>query len=326
MSHLGITQRYEIYHLQKQGANDTTIAKSIGVHKSTISRELKRNSDSRNGIYKVILAQKKADERHLNKHKSIRFTKEIKDFVICWLKEDYSPEQIVGKAKKLKTTCVSVERIYQFIWTDKKQGGILYTHLRTLGKSYQKRANTKSRRDQIIDRVPIEQRPVIVDKKERIGDLEIDLVVGKDHKGALLTIYDRATGILKMAHLKSKSAKEVELKTIQLLEPDMPFIHTITSDNGKEFANHKAIAEALNIDFFFAKPYHSWQRGANENLNGLVRQYFPKKTNFENIEQHKIDSVVKKLNNRPRKRYNFLNPIEKFDLFINQNSNVAFIT
>ena len=153
-----------------------------------------------------------------------------------------------------------------------------------------------------------------------------DLVIGKDHKGALLTINDRATGILKMAHLKSKSAKEVELKTIELLESWMPFIHTITSDNGKEFANHKAIAEALNIDFFFAKPYHSWQRGANENLNGLVRQYFPKKTNFENIEQQKIDNVVEKLNNRPRKRYNFLNPIEKFDLFINQNHSVAFMT
>lgn len=326
MSHLDLSQRYEIYHLQKQGLNYTSIAKSIGVHKSTISRELKRNSDSRNGVYKVTLAQKKAIQRHLNKSKSVRFTKEIKDFVIYWLKEDYSPEQIVGKSKILNVACVSKERIYQFIWADKKQGGILYTHLRTLGKRYQKRGNIYSRRGQLVDRIPIEQRPNIVDKKERIGDLEIDLVIGKDHKGALLTINDRATGILKMAHLKDKSAKEVELKTIELLEPWIPFIHTITSDNGKEFANHKAIAEALNIDFFFAKPYHSWQRGANENLNGLVRQYFPKKSNFEYIEQQKIDSVVEKLNNRPRKRYNFLNPIEKFDKIINQKSNVAFIT
>ena len=326
MAHLGISQRYEIYHLKKQGLTYSSIAKRIGVHKSTISREFKRNSDSRNGVYKVALAQKKTEERHLNKPKSIRFTKEIVDFVTYWLKEDYSPEQIVGKSKRLNVSCVSIERIYQFIWNDKKQGGMLYTHLRTLGKRYQKRENTNSRRGQIADRVPIEQRPEIVDKKDRIGDLEIDLVIGRDHKGALLTINDRATGILKMAHLKNKSAKEVELKTIELLESWTPFIHTITSDNGKEFANHKVIAEALNIDFFFAKPYHSWQRGANENLNGLVRQYFPKKTNFESLEQQKIDKVVEKLNNRPRKRYNFLNPIEKFDIIINQMTDVAFIT
>ena len=123
------------------------------------------------------------------------------DFVTYWLKEDYSPEQIVGKSKRLNVACASIERIYQFVWNDKKQGGMLYTHLRTLGKRYQKRANTNSRRGQIVDRVPIEQRPEIVDKKDRIGDLEIDLVIGKDHKGALLTINDRATGILKMAHL-----------------------------------------------------------------------------------------------------------------------------
>ena len=150
-------------------------------------------------------------------------------------------------------------------------------------------------------------------------------MIGKGHKGALLTINDRATGMLKMEHLKSKSAKEVEIKTIELLEPWMPFIHTITSDNGKEFSNHKAISNALGIDFFFAKPYHSWQRGANENLNGLVRQYFPKKYNFDTIKQLDVDRVVLKLNNRPRKRYNFLNPIEKFDQFINLNSSVAFM-
>ena len=326
MSQLGISQRYEIYHLQKQGSSFIDIAKHIGVHKSTISRELKRNSDSRNGVYKVSLAQKKAEERHSNKPKYLHFTKEIKDFVVQWLKEDYSPEQIVGKARILHVACVSVEKIYQFIWSDKKQGGTLYTHLRTLGKRYQKRSNTNSRRGQIIDRIPIEQRPEIVERKERFGDLEIDLVIGKDHKGALLTINDRATGMLKMEHLKSKSAKEVEIKTIELLEPWIPFIHTITSDNGKEFSNHKAISNALGIDFFFAKPYHSWQRGANENLNGLVRQYFPKKYNFDTIKQLDVDRVVLKLNNRPRKRYNFLNPIEKFDQFINLNSAVAFMT
>jgi len=326
MSHLELSQRYEIYHLRNQGISYTEIAQNIGVHKSTVSRELKRNSDQRSGVYKVALAQSKAVKRHLDKAKHIGFTSSIEAFIIKWLKEDYSPEQIVGKSKRLNVSCVSVERIYQFIWQDKKQGGVLYKHLRTRGKRYQKRGDLNSKRGQIPDRVDIEKRPNIVELKQRFGDLEIDLIIGKDHKGALLTINDRATGFLKMAYVESKEAKEIELKTIKLLEPWVPFINTITSDNGKEFANHRAIAEQLNIDFYFAKPYHSWQRGANENLNGLVRQYFPKKFNFDQIDTKQINDVVEKLNNRPRKRYNYFTPNEKFDEFINQNSDVAFIT
>lgn len=326
MSHLTLEQRYEIFYLKNQGWNNKNVAKQIGVHPTTITRELERNSDKRSAVYKPKLAQQKTIERHKNKIKHIGFTKQVKEFVIYWLKEDYSPEQIVGKAKVLTTFCVSAERIYQFIWLDKKQGGTLYRHLRTKGKRYQKRGNTNNRRGQIPDRVGIDKRPKIVDKKERFGDLEIDLVIGKDHKGALLTINDRATGLLKMAYVKSKEAKEVTLKTIELLEPWIPFIHTITSDNGKEFTEHKLIAEALNIDFYFAKPYHSWQRGANENLNGLVRQYFPKKHNFDTIKREQVELANHKLNNRPRKRYNFFSPNQMFNLFIQNNSNVAFIS
>ena len=326
MPQITLDQRYEIFQLLKQGYNNTVIGKSIGFHPTTIGRELRRNSDKRSGVYSPKLAHSKAVQRHLDKPKLIRFTQQIKDFVIQWLKEDYSPEQIVGKANNLGVTCVSVERIYQFIWLDKKQKGTLYRHLRTLGKRYQKRGNTNNRRGQIPDRVAIDKRPEIVEKKERFGDLEIDLIIGKAHKGALLTINDRATGMLKMAYHKNKEAKEVELKTIELLASWEPFIYTITSDNGKEFTNHKAIAEQLNIDFYFAKPYHSWQRRANENLNGLVRQYFPKKANFDNIEIKQVNETVEKLNNRPRKRYDFLTPNEKFDEFITSNSNIAFIT
>ena len=326
MPQITLDQRYEIFLLLKQGYNHTEIGKSIGFHPTTISRELVRNSDKRSGVYNPKLAHSKAVKRHVNKPKIIRFTQQIKDFVVQWLKEDYSPEQIVGKAKKLGVACVSVERIYQFIWLDKKQKGALYKHLRTLGKGYQKRGNINNRRGQIPDRVAIDKRPEIVEKKERFGDLEIDLIIGKGHKGALLTINDRVTGMLKMAYLKNKEAKEIELKTIELLASWIPFIHTITSDNGKEFTNHKEIAEQLNIDFYFAKPYHSWQRGANENLNGLVRQYFPKKTNFDDIKNEKVIQTVEKLNNRPRKRYDFLSPNEMFDQFIESNSNIAFIT
>ncbi len=243
-----------------------------------------------------------------------------------YLEQDYSPEQIVGYANRLGKPCVSVEWIYQFVWKDKKNGGLLYKHLRTKGKKYKNRSNLNNTRGQIVGRIDITQRPNIVEKKERFGDLEIDLVIGANHKGALLTINDRATGMLKMKYIESKESKVVEQNAIELLEEWTPFIHTITSDNGKEFANHKEIAKELNIDFFFAKPYHSWQRGANENLNGLVRQYFPKKTNFDLIQENQVKKVEKILNNRPRKRYNYLTPNEVFVNAINNNGVVAFMT
>jgi IS30 family transposase len=146
--------------------------------------------------------------------------------------------------------------------------------------------------------VDISKRPAIVDVKTRIGDLEMDLIIGKDHEGALLTINDRVTGVLKMAKIESKEAAVIEAKAVELLGDWKPFLQTITTDNGKEFSNHKAIAEKLEIAFFFARPYHSWERGANENLNGLVRQYFPKKSNLTIITEQQVNEVVDKLNNR----------------------------
>ena len=324
--YLTLSQRYEISILNKQKLSKSIIAERIGKDKSTIYRELKRNSDGRGGQYKTELAQRKCEFRHIEKNKKEAFTSSIKAFVIDYLEQDYSPEQIVGYAKRLSKPCVSVERIYQFVWKDKKKGGLLYKHLRTKGKKYKKRDNLNSGRGQIIGSVDITQRPKIVDKKERFGNLEIDLVIGANHKGALLTINDRATGMLKMRYLENKESEVIEKNTVELLEEWMPFIHTITSDNGKEFANHKEISEELNIDFFFAKPYHSSERRANENLNGLVRQYFPKKTNFDLIQNEQVKKIEEILNDRHRKRYGYLSPNEVFVNTINNNGLVAFIT
>ena len=277
MSHLTLSQRYEISILNQQKLSKPAIADRIGTSRSTVYRELKRNSDGRSGQYKADLAQKKCELRHQQKNKEKAFTSDVQDFVELYLKQDYSPEQIVGYARRMEQCCVSTERIYQFVWKDKRDGGTLYKHLRTRGKKYKTRGSLNTGRGQIEGRIDISLRPKVVDQKERFGDLEIDLVIGANHKGALLTINDRATGMLKMKYIESKEAKVIENNTIEVLEEWMPFIHTITSDNGKEFTNHSEIAEKLNIDYFFAKPYHSWERGANENLNGLVRQYFPKK-------------------------------------------------
>ena len=214
---------------------------------------------------------------------------------------------------------------YQYIWEDKRRGGLLFKHLRTKGKKYKKRGHLKDKRGLIVGRVDICERPSIVEKKSRLGDLEIDLVIGKDHKGALLTINDRASGVLFMDKVESKEALLIQQKTIELLQDWKPLIKTITSDNGKEFANHQSIAEVLEIDYYFAKPYHSWERGANENLNGLIRQYFPKKSNFENITKQEIETVINTLNNRPRKRFGYKTPNEIFAQKLNELDAVAFM-
>jgi transposase, IS30 family len=314
MAHLTITQRYEIGVLFTQGFSISAIARAIAKDKSVISRELKRNADGRNGVYKAKLAQQKTDQRHASKPKFISFSPSIKSTIIRLLNEQYSPEQIVGRCEVIKDPCVSTERIYQFIWADKKAKGMLYKHLRSKGKRYAKRGALKGSRGKIKGRIGIENRPVEVEDKERLGDFEADLVIGQNHKGALLTVVDRVTGQLSMAKLKSKEAKEVSLALIKLLSNVGYAINTITTDNGKEFANHLDVAKELSIDYFFANPYASWERGANENLNGLIRQYFPKKHNFDLITEEQINYVINQLNNRPRKRLNFLSPNEKLKL------------
>lgn len=326
MSHLTLEQRYKIESYLSLGKSYEIIGQYIGRDKSVVSREVKRNSDLRNQVYKAKLAQKKAEERHKNKAKRCLLTNQVKDHIQSKLKNKYSPEQIVGRAKKEGVFMVSVECIYQYIWRDKKQKGNLYKYLRTKGKRYKKRVHSKDNRGVLVNRIDIDKRPKIVDKKERLGDLEIDLVIGKDHKGALVTINDRATGILFMGKIARKQADLVVAKTIELLKDWKPFLKTITSDNGKEFANHQVISEKLNIDYYFAKPYHSWERGANENLNGLVRQFFPKKTNFEHITQQQINTAINNLNNRPRKRFGYKTPNEILAEKLDNFESVAFIS
>ena len=319
MKHLTLEQRYKIEVLLSENLSQGNISKKLGVHKSSISREIKRNSDERNKVYKAPLAEKKTRIRHQIKPKNILLTAEVIEYVREKIELDYSPEQIVGVAINSSINCVSIETIYNYIWTDKKKGGKLYIHLRTRGKRYQKRGNLKARRGSVIERAGIEQRPAIVDEKLRIGDLEMDLIVGLAHNGVLLTINDRVTGVLKMAKLDNKEASTITQKAIELLADWKPFLQTITTDNGKEFAYHKQIAESLNIDYFFARPYHSWERGANENLNGLVRQYFPKKYDFDLITEEDVMRVVNKLNDRPRKRFGFKSPNQIFSQTIENN-------
>lgn len=312
MSHLTQEQRYTIAVLKQNGISNTEIAKTIGKCKTVIGRELARNSDKRNGEYKYELACKKAQSRKDNKPHFSKLNDNIKQEVNNLLREKLSPEQIVGISKIKGVEMVSHETIYKYIWSDKKQKGELYKHLRSQGKKYKSRSNLKEKRGQIPNRQDISLRPPIVEKRERFGDLEIDTIIGKDHKGAILTINDRVTGVLWIKKLTGKDALELAKETIQLLSPLKENIKTITADNGKEFAQFEMIAKELNIDFYFAKPYCSWQRGSNENNNKLIRQYIPKKTDFDTISDEFIEKINSDLNLRPRKRFNFENPLYMF--------------
>lgn len=325
MSHISYEQRYTISRMLKQGYSQTSIGAVLGRSKSVICREIHRNKDLRSGEYKPDLAQKKYRQRQKEKDKYIRFTDSVKNDIEALIEEDYSPEQIVGTLKKRGVPTVSHESIYQHIWKDKKQNGLLHTHLRRKGRHYRKRGSNKDSRGIIRGRVSIDQRPPIVEKRERFGDLEVDLIIGKNHKEAIVTINDRASGVLKMKKVASKESDIVANAINDLLADWMPYIHTITSDNGKEFAAHETVASKLNLDYYFAHPYHSWERGSNENLNGLIRQYIPKKSDFSKLSDEFIKTIEDKLNNRPRKRYNFETPIFVMEKLL-FNQNVAFVS
>lgn len=313
MSQVTFEQRYTIGVMLQQNFKQIDIAKAIGKDKSVVSREIKRNCDNRNGEYRSDLAQRKRDSRQKERIRYRKLDETMSEFINEKLAEKWSPEQISNRCKKDNIDMVSHERIYQYIIADKDEGGELYKQKRRK-KKYASRLKNKECRGKIKGQTSITERPKIVEEKTRFGDLEVDLIIGENHKGALITINDRRTGYAKIKLMKTKNAKQIAKAIIKELQPLKKYIHTITSDNGKEFAEHAYISKKLGIDYYFAEPYSSWQRGANENFNGLVRQYYPKKTNFEQLTWREIKDVEKQLNQRPRKRLGFNTPLEEINL------------
>ena len=303
--------RYQLSALNESGMNQTQIALQLGVNQSSISRELKRNTGKRG--YRVKQADGKAAARRKNAISCPVMTPETIQEITSKIKENWSPEQIAGRldSKLEKVIKVSHETIYKFIWADKKQGGDLYTYLRRKAKKYTSRSKEKQAgRGFIKDRVGIEERPREVDERSRIGDWEIDLVIGKGHSGALLTIVERVTRYTVTKRIFDKSARTVTDATVELLAPFKKSVLTITADNGKEFAYHKEVSKELDCGYYFADPYCSWQRGLNENTNGLLRQYWPKSTDFKLICDDSVRANLVQLNNRPRKMLLFSTPFE----------------
>ena len=308
---LTLEKRYHISALQKAGLKQKEIAEKTAVHPSTISRELRRNRDRLRG-YDAELAQIRSTKRHQEKCKRQSFNRHIEKYIRSKLKQDWSPEQISGRMKIDLSITVVHETIYRYIYANKANGGRLYKLLRHKNKKYHKRSNDYKARGVLIDRVMIDKRPRIVEKKSRIGDLEIDTVIGKNHVGALVTVVDRKSKFTLIKNVPSRQATVVTKALIEMITPIKAITHTITSDNGKEFAYHKEVAAALDADFYFANPYHSWERGLNEHTNGLIRQYLPKKSEFIDVSKDEIIMIQNRLNHRPRKVLGYKTPYEVF--------------
>jgi len=299
-------QRCQISVLKKRRCSQREIAESVGVNQSTVSRELKRNTGARG--YRHKQAQEWVQNRRQSACRATKMTLEMIATIESKLRIEWSPEQISGWLLNEGEELISHESIYLHVWADKQSGGDLYTHLRRQGRKYDKRRHGKSTRGQIKRRVSIDDRPKVVDDKARIGDWEIDTMIGKGHSGALVTIVERATNFTVSKQVASKSAAAVTQATIELLEPLKDVVYTITADNGKEFSFHEEISETLGADVYFAHPYSSWERGLNENTNGLIRQYFPKNTDFKKVSQAEVRHAVERLNARPRKYLDFKTP------------------
>jgi len=303
-------QRYQIYAFMKAHFSKTNIASEIGVHKSTISRELRRNQGKKG--YRPKQAHAMALKRRTEANKFVKLTPQVIVFINECIQQDFSPEQVSGFLARTHHLRISHETIYQYILNDKTKGGTLYRHLRLSHKKRRKRYGSHDRRGQIHGRISIDERPTIVETKERIGDWEIDTIIGKQHKGALLSLVERKSKFTLIRKLEKKQADLVAEAAIHLLKPYKEKVCTITADNGQEFAHHESIKEHLKTTVYFAHPYHAWERGLCENTNGLIRQYFPKGLHFELITDTQVQMVMNRLNNRPRKTLGYKTPNEVF--------------
>jgi transposase, IS30 family len=307
---LNLSERYRIGAMLEMHLSIDVIANAVKRSPTTIRAEVRRGRHGQSGVYCPESAQRSARARKANNAGRLNNTVWLE--VQRQLDGQWSPEQITGRLQACGDAEIRVshQSIYNWIARDKSAGGQWFRKLRC-AKPYRRR-NTKETRGKIQNRRDITERPEIVEERGRIGDWEIDLVVGADHKGMLITANERLSGLSLQKWVPNKTSEKVAVGVIHLLAPFKAFVHTITADNGLEFAKHEFMASALEADFYFAKPYASWQRGSNENTNGLIRQYFPKGRRLDQVNEYEVMYCVNQLNNRPRKRHGYKTPIEVF--------------
>jgi len=306
MSHLTLNQRYQIWALRH--LKPAEIARKIGKHRSVVTREI-----AATGLPLSDYNPQKAQRAYWARgaKNATKTTPAMRAIIEEGLLKQWSPEQIKARASSLGQPMLSGSAIYNYVWSNQKQGGSLYQNLRHASKPYRKRYGKPDGRVKVAQQAKkpsIDQRPEVVNQKSRFGDWELDTVIGPNHKGLLLTITERTTNYLLIKPLADKSAQTVEQAIVASLKESGLPVHTLTSDNGTEFAHYQQVATALQADFYFAHPYHAWERGANENNNKLIRQYIPKKMDFSLLPHQELESYQQRINDRPRKKLNYLTP------------------
>ena len=300
-------QRYQIYAMNRAGFRQVDMAEEIGVHASTIGRELKRNTGLKG--YRPNQANQLAVSRRGNARARIRecHWAEVDRLLRGW----WSPEQISWRLYEEQGYRISHEWIYQYVYRNKRLGGDLYRYLRCQ-KQRKKRYGSNERRGRIPNQTMIDERPSVVDRRSRIGDWEGDTVIGSRHQGVLVTLVERKSRYLELGHASSKSKDQVADEVIRCMMSHQRQCKTITYDNGKEFTDHQRMAVKLKADIYFAHPYSSWERGTNENTNGLIRQFFPKNRSLAKVSRQELQLTMDRLNHRPRKTLNWRTPHEVF--------------
>jgi transposase, IS30 family len=303
-------ERYSITALLRIGRTQAEIAGELGRSRSTISRELRRNVTRHDGHYRAAKAQQYSVARRRRERRGSWFSAEQMTEVETLLKKKWSPEQVSAVLKQQGVFTISHETIYRHVLKDKKAGGRLYTHMRIMSKRVRKRYNGKDSRGVLSGKRHISERPIEAEKRLQIGHWEGDTVIGSDKHACVLTLVERRSGFAVIRKLTSRTAEQATWAAANVIAEHRQKISTITFDNGTEFHSYKVLEGVFPVKCYFATPYHSWERGSNENLNGLFRQYIPKGTCMKSLTQKECDRIAYELNSRPRKRHGFKTPME----------------
>jgi IS30 family transposase len=306
-------ERYMLAAFRMQGLSQAQMARELGRHRSTVGREFRRNCSRLDGHYRPSKAQERANGRRSRSRRNRRFTPEDFATVEGLLCRQWSPEQVAGHLRRSGQLRISHETIYRHVWRDKAAGGLLYTHLRGARKRRRKRYGAYDSRGRLAGKRPIAERPAEVEAREQVGHWEVDTVMGTGSRDCVVTLVERKTGLVLIGKLSDRTKESFNRRVIRLILRHEGAFITLTADNGTELHGYERVERRTGVVFYFARPYHSWERGSNENANGLIRQYLPKGVSMAGLSQHQCNAIARKLNTRPRKRLGFRTPLECYN-------------
>jgi transposase, IS30 family len=303
-------ERYTLGALRKQGYSNAEIARVTDRHRSTIGREFQRNCAKHDGAYRHTKAQERTNGRRSRSRRNSQFGASEWRLVETLLRDKFSPEQVSGWLRLLEVLEISHETIYTHVYRDKRRGGKLWRHLRQPVR-YRKRYGTYEKRGRLPGKRPISERPAAAENRSEIGHWEMDVVIGAGNNHCIVTLVERMTGATLIGKLSCRKMAALNKRVIELIEAHPGLFKTITVDNGPEFHGYQEIERATGVTIYFANSYCSWERGTNENTNGLIRQYLPKRTSLKHLTQARCNAIAISLNNRPRKRHGFQTPLDR---------------